>query len=63
MLPGWTRYKVQSSGFVPCKPCTLHYYVRNLGKEGGGGGSCQGVWGTTSRPVVLLANPAHYIVM
>ncbi len=37
MLPGWTRYKLQSSGFVPCKPCTLHYYVRNLGKEGGAG--------------------------
>ncbi len=30
-LPGWTGYNLQSSGFVPRKPCTLHYYVRSLG--------------------------------
>ncbi len=22
------------SGCVPCRPCTLHYYVRSLGKGG-----------------------------
>jgi hypothetical protein len=41
-LPEWTGYNLQSSGFVPCKPCTLHYYVRSLGQGGGAGRSCQG---------------------
>ncbi len=30
-MPGWTGYKLQSSGFIPCKPCALHYYITSLG--------------------------------
>jgi hypothetical protein len=41
-FPGWTGYNLQSSGFIPCKPCKLHYYVRSLGQGGGAGRSCQG---------------------
>jgi hypothetical protein len=63
-LPGWTGYNLQSSGFVPSKPCISHYYVRSLGQEGGAGRSCQGVQDTTSSPgVSFLANPVNYIIM
>ncbi len=63
-LPGWTVYNLQSSGFVPCKPCTLHYYVRSLGQGGEAGRSRQGERDTTSSPVVsFLANPVHYIIL
>ncbi len=41
-LPGCVGYNLQPSEFVPCKPCTLHYYVRSFGKGGEAGGSCQG---------------------
>jgi hypothetical protein len=52
-LPGWTGYNLQSLGFIPCKPCALHYYVRSLGQGGGAGRSCQDGQDTTSSPVVL----------
>ncbi len=65
-MPGWTGYNLQSRGFVPCKPCTLHYCARSLGQAGEAGRSCQDVQGATSCPgVSFLANPVHvhYIIV